>query len=226
VLESSTGCGLMFNSKFVPIAAEPTEPPRVVGIVSKANVLEIWHIHLMRTAYRERESELPCEVRTRMMKGRREHQRVYRRELARQEWGHFLIRRYQATRMLPWTPSLGLTMLIPGTLLAAGSANQIMQVPLWLLIAQSTLIIVGSLLALSSGVRILKRLRPTNGRPLESLGVSGHALGFPSGATAAEPAPNGFRAARYKGSIEIDIPIGDWETVEEFTPDMGWRPVA
>jgi len=216
----------MFNSKFVPIAAEPTEPPRVVGIVSKANVLEIWHIHLMRTAYRERESELPCEVRTRMMKGRREHQRVYRRELARQEWGHFLIRRYQATRMLPWTPSLGLTMLIPGTLLAAGSANQIMQVPLWLLIAQSTLIIVGSLLALSSGVRILKRLRPTNGRPLESLGVSGHALGFPSGATAAEPAPNGFRAARYKGSIEIDIPIGDWETVEEFTPDMGWRPVA
>jgi hypothetical protein len=216
----------MFNSKFVPIAAEPTEPPRVVGIVSKANLLEIWHIHLMRTAYRERESELPCEVRTRVMKGRREHQRVYRRELARQEWGHFLIRRYQATRMLPWTPSLGLTMLIPGTLLAAGSANQIMQVPLWLLIAQSALIIVGGLLALSSGVRILKRLRPTNGRPLESLGVSGHALGFPSGATAAEPAPTGFRAARYKGSIEIDIPIGEWETVEEFTPDMGWRPVA
>ena len=71
-------------------------------------------------------------------------------------------------------------------------------------------------------------LRPLEsyGRPLESLGVSGHALGFPSGATAAEPAPNGFRAARYKGSIEIDIPIGEWETLEEFTPDMGWRPVG
>jgi hypothetical protein len=216
----------MSDSKPGPIDGQATEPPRVVGIVSKTHVLEIWHIHLVRTAYRERESELPSEVRSRVVNGRRERQRVYRRELARQEWGHFLIRRYQATRMLPWTPSLGLTMLIPGTLLAAGSANQIMQVPVWLLIAQSALIIVGSLLALSSGVRLLKRLRPTNGLPLESLGVSGHALGFPSGATASEPAPNGFRAARYKGSIEIDIPIGEWETLEEFTPDMGWRPVG
>jgi hypothetical protein len=128
--------------------------------------------------------------------------------------------------MLPWTPSLGLIMLIPGTLLAAGSANQIMQAPLWLLIAQSALIIVGSLLALSSGIRMLKRLRPINGLPLESLGVSGRALGFPNGATASEPAPGGFRAARFKGSIEIDIPIGEWQTVEEFTPDMGWRPAS
>lgn len=216
----------MFTSNLSPIAAEQTELPRIVGIVSKTNVLEIWHIHLVRTAFRERESELPPAVRTRLVNGRRERQHVYRRELARQEWGHFLIRRYQATRMLPWTPSLGLIMLIPGTLLAAGSAHQIMQVPVWLLIAQSALIIVGSLLALSSGLRLLKRLRPLDGLPLESLGVSGRALGFPNGATAAEPAPSGFRAARFKGSIEIDIPIGEWETLEEFTPDTGWRPVA
>ena len=126
--------------------------------------------------------------------------------------------------MLPWTPSLGLTMLIPGTLLAAGSANQgIMQVPMWVLIAQSVLIIVGGLLALSSGVRLFKRLRSINGLPLEALGVSGHALGFPSGAVASDPAPGGYRAARYKGLLEIDIPIGQWQVVEEFTSDMGWR---
>ena len=216
----------MFNSKPGAIDAEPTEPPRIVGVVSKKHVLEIWHIHLVRTAYRERESELPSEVRTRIVNGRRERQHIYRRERARQEWGRFLIRRYQATRMLPWTRSVGLTLLIPGTLLAAGSANQIMQVPVWLLIAQSALIIIGGLLALSSGVRLLKRWCPTNGMPLETLGVSGHALGFPSGATASEPPPDGFRAGRFKGSIEIDIPIGEWESLEEFTPDLGWRPVG
>jgi hypothetical protein len=217
----------MFNSKPDPIDAEPIEPPRVVGIVAKKQVVEIWHVHLVRTAYRERESELPPQVRTRTVNGRRERQQIYRRELARQLWGHFVIRRYQATRMLPWTPSLGLTMLIPGTLLAAGSANQgIMQVPVWVLIAQSVLIIVGGLLALSSGVRLLKRLRSTNGLPLESLGVSGHALGFPSGAVASDPAPGGYRAARYKGSLEIDIPVGEWQVVEEFTSDLGWRRLS
>jgi hypothetical protein len=217
----------MFNSKPGPIDAELTEPPRVVGIISRKQVVEIWHVHLVRTAYRERESELPPEIRTRMMNGRRERQHIYRRERARQVWGHFVIRRYQATRMLPWTPSLGLTMLIPGTLLAAGSANQgIMQVPLWVLIVQSVLIIVGGLLALGSGIRLLKRLRPTEGLPLEALGVSGHALGFPTGAVASDPVPGGYRPARYKGSLEIEIPVGAWEVVEEFTSDLGWLRIS
>src|SRR6476661_8302668 len=183
----------MSDSKPGPIDGEPTEAHRVVGIVSKAHVLEIWHIHLVRTAYRERDSELPSEVRTRVVNGRRERQRVYRRELARQEWGHFLIRRYQATRMLPWTPSLGLTMLIPGTLLAAGSARQgIMQVPFSLLVMQTALISLGGLMALSSGWRILlSRLRPSEGVSVESLGVSGHAMGFPAATFASETASGG-----------------------------------
>src|SRR6185369_17744003 len=99
-------------------------PPRVVAIISKQQIVELWHIHRLRTNYKEREIDLPKEIHSNIVNGRRERHQVHRRQLSRQEWGHFVIERYQATRMLPWTPSVGLMMLIPGTLLAAGSASQ------------------------------------------------------------------------------------------------------
>jgi hypothetical protein len=97
--------------------------PRVVAIVAKNEVIELWHIHLQRTDYRERDIEVSKEMRVRLVDGRRQRREVHQRQIERQPWGRFIIHRYQATRMLPWTPSLGLAMLIPGTLLAAGSAR-------------------------------------------------------------------------------------------------------
>ena len=126
--------------------------------------------------------------------------------------------------MVPWMPSLGLMMLIPGTLLAAGSASQgILHVPLGILIVQFALITIGGLLAVASGWRVMRRLSPSNGVPLESLGVCGHALGCPAGVVASELLPNGFRAVRFRGLIEIEAPIGEWNVVEEHEADGGWQ---
>ena len=214
----------MFESQTSPVEDDrSTAPLRVVAIIAKNQILEVWHIHHMRTDYRERDMELPKEVRTRLVNGRRQRYQVYRRQRALQEWGRFVIRRYQATRMVPWMPSIGLTMLVPGTLLAAGSANQgIMRVPLGILIVQFILISLGGLLAVASGWRILRRMSPSGGVPVESLGVSGHALGFPSGVIASEILPSGFRAGRFKGQIEVEAAIGQWNVVEEHEADGGW----
>jgi|SRR5579863_991850 len=212
-----------------PTDARPIQAPRAVAILSpKRNVvLEVWQIHPQRTSYREREMTLPTEVRTRLVKGRRERCEVYRSQIALQQWGHFIVRRYQATRMLPWTPTVGLALLIPGTLLAAGSANQgIMQVPLSLLVIQSALISVGGLVAISSGWRVLtQRLRTSEGMPLESLGVSGRALGFTSDVVATELLPAGYRPGRYMGQLEVDLRLGEWKIVEEHETDHGWQRV-
>jgi hypothetical protein len=114
-------------------------------------------------------------------------------------------------------------MLIPGTLLAAGSANLgIAQVPLSLLILQFTLITIGGLMAISAGWRVITRRVQPSGIPLESLGVSSHALGLPNGALVLEPMPVGCRASRFKGEIEVDAPAGSWSVVEEFESDFGW----
>jgi hypothetical protein len=109
--------------------------------------------------------------------------------------------------MLPWTPSLGLAMLIPGTLLAAGSARQgIMQVPFSLLVIQTALISLGGLMALSSGWRIISsRLRFNETLPIETLGVSGHALGFPAD----------------RGELEVDAAMGEWAVIQKYE-DQGW----
>jgi hypothetical protein len=197
---------------------------RVVAIVANKQVVEIWQMYLQRTDFREREIELPKELRTRVVRGRRQRNDVYRRQRAQQEWGHFVIRRYRATRMLPWAPGVGLAMLVPGTLLAAGSANQgITHVPMGLLIIQSALISIGGLLALASGWRVLtKPFRFSDGVPLESLGVLGHALGFPSDVVASDNLPVGYRAGRFKGVLEADISLGEWEVVEEYAVDPGW----
>jgi hypothetical protein len=114
-------------------------------------------------------------------------------------------------------------MLIPGTLLAAGSAKQgILQVPLSLLIIQTALITLGGLMALSSGWRILtRRLQSNEVLPLETLGVSGHALGFPAATFASEPAPGGYRSGRFRGQLEVDAAMGEWELVQEYE-DQGW----
>jgi len=213
----------MFESQTSLVDDRSTAPPRVVAIIAKKQILEVWHIHHVRTDYRECDMELPKEVRTRVVDGRRRRYHVYRRQRALQEWGRFIIRRYQATRMVPWMPSMGLTMLIPGTLLAAGSATQgIMQVPVGILIVQFVLITLGGLLAVTSGWRILRRMSPSGGVPVESLGVSGHALGFPSGVIASEFVPSGFRAGSFKGLLEVEASVGQWNVVEEHEADGGW----
>ena len=215
----------MFNLEPRAEDAGLTQPTRVVAIIAKQRVVELWHIFLQRTDYKERDLDLPVESKTRVVNGRRQRRDVYRRKLARQAWGHFVIKRYRATRMLPWTPAVGLTMLIPGTLLAAGTANQgILQVPMGLLVTQTALITIGGLLAVSSGWRILTtRIRVSGDIALESLGVSGHALGFPKGVVASEPLPGGYRAGRFKGDIEVDLPVGEWNVVEARTADVGWH---
>jgi hypothetical protein len=202
-------------------SAAPT--PRVVAIMARNEVIELWHIYLRRTDYREQDIEVGKEVRVRDVDGRRQRREVHQRQIERQPWGHFVIHRYQATRMLPWGPSLGLAMLIPGTLLAAGSAKQgIMQVPLGLLIIQTALITLGGFMALSSGWRIVsRRLQSNEGLPLETLGVSGHALGFPAATFASEPAPGGYRAGRLRGQLEVDAAMGEWEVVQKYE-DQGW----
>jgi membrane protein implicated in regulation of membrane protease activity len=199
---------------------EPAPALRAVAIMEKSQILEIWHIQHLRTVYKERDLELPKILRTRTINGQRQRYNVYRRQVAHQEWGHFVIRRYQATRLVPWMPSLSMGMLIPGTLLAAGTAsNGIMHVPLGLLMLQSILVSVGGVLAVASGWRILRRLRPGGVIELESLGVSGHALGFPTGVVALDVVPNGFRTGRFKGAIEVEGSTGEWKVVAEHEAD-------
>ncbi|HXA05756.1 MAG TPA: hypothetical protein VNY30_12990 [Bryobacteraceae bacterium] len=204
-----------------PLDIEDAAPSlRAVAIIDKSQILEIWHIQLLRTVYKERDLELPKILRSRTINGQRQRYNVYRRQVAHQEWGHFVIRRYQATRLIPWMPSLSMGMLIPGTLLAAGTAtNGIMHAPLGLLILQSILVSVGGLLAVASGWRILRRLRPGDVIELESLGVSGHALGFPTGVVALDAVPAGFRPGRFKGAIEVEGSMGEWKVVAEHEAD-------
>jgi hypothetical protein len=202
----------------------PADNSRIVAITANNRIIEVWDIHRQRTEYRERQTDLPAEIQARVIDGRQERREVHRTQLARQEWGHFIIRRHQATRILRRAPTIGLTMLIPGTLLAAGSANLgIAQLPLSLLILQFTLIAIGGLTAISAGWRVItRRVQSSNGIPLESLGVSSHALGLPNGALVLEPLPVGCRAARFKGELEVDAPTGSWSVVEEFESDFGW----
>ena len=179
---------------------------RVVAIIAKNEVVELWYLHLRRTDYRERDIEVGKDMRVRLVDGRRQRREVHQRQIERQPWGRFVIHRYQATRMLPWASSLGLAMLIPGTLLAAGSAKQgIMQIPFSLLVLQTALITLGGLMALSSGWRI----------------VSSRLLGFPAGTFASEPAPGGYRSGRFRGQLEVDAAMGEWELVQEYE-DQGW----
>jgi hypothetical protein len=214
----------MLDYKASPIGDRPAEGPKVVAILAKNKVVEIWHIHREREDFEERDVELPKEVRTRTMNGHRESYDVHRRQLSRHEWGYFVIRRYKATRMLPGTRSLGLMMLIPGTLLAAGSASQEARVSAGMLIIQSALVAIGGLLSVASGWPLLRRLqRCPDGVPLESLGVSGHKLGFPDGALASESLPRGYRPGRFRGELQIDAPVGRWNVVKVYSYDLWWH---
>ena len=171
---------------------ESAHPVRAVAIIEGNEIMEVWHIHHIRTVTRRTRPATPKVLRTRTISGQRQRYNLYRHQVAHQEWGRFLIRRYQATRLVPWMPSLSMSMLIPGTLLAAGTANgESCARPFGLLILQSLLISVGGVqwLFTALGLRILRRLRPGGTIELESLGVSGHALGFPTGVRALEPVP-------------------------------------
>jgi len=214
----------MFKRSTNPADGAPADDSRIVAIIANNRIIEVWDIHRQRTEYRERRTDLPAEIQARVVDGQQERREVHRTQLANQEWGHFIIRRHQATRMLRWAPTICLSMLIPGTLLAAGSANLgIAQVPLSLMILQFTLITIGGLMAISAGWRVItRRVQPRSGIPLESLGVSSHALGLPHGALVLEPLPVGYRASRFKGEIEVDAPAGSWSVVEEFESDFGW----
>jgi hypothetical protein len=218
----------MFERKTSPVDSEPTPPPPVMAIIAKNQVVEVWHIECEQTSYKERDLHMPKEVRTREVNGRRERYEVHRRQLARQEWGHFIIRRYQATRMLPWAPVIGLAMLIPGTLLAAGSANQgIIRTPLSVLVFQTGLIVVGGLLALVSGWRVIAtRLRFSDGVPLESFGVSGHSLGYRNGLVASKSVPVGYRRGRFRGLLDVHAPVGKWEVVKDYADETSSRPTC
>jgi hypothetical protein len=211
----------MFNRNPIPAGIDdPTQPSRTVAITVKSRILEIWHIQRIRTVYKERDLELPKELRTRIINGQRQRYNAYRRQVAHQEWGHYRIRRYQATRIIPWMPTFGLSMLIPATLMAAGTASQgLMHAPIGPLILQSLLITVGGMMLVGSGWHILQRLQPWSGVELESLGVSGHALGFPKGTKASDTAPAGFRAGRFVGAIEVEGAAGEWRVVAEQEAD-------
>jgi len=203
----------------MPGDTQQADTSRLVAIIAKKRVVEVWHIYRERTTFKEREVDFPQTAPGRVMA----EGPVYKRQISHQEWGHFVIRRYYATQIQPWMSSLGLTMLIPGTLLAAGSANQVMQVPVGLLVLQFALVTIGGLMALASGWRILaRRLISTDGMTLESLGVSSHALGFPKDVTASDPVPSGFRRGRFKGTIHVEIPVGRWELAEEYTIQSEW----
>jgi len=203
----------------MPGGTQQADTSRLVAIIAKKRVVEVWHIYRERTTFKEREVDFPQTAPGRVMA----EGPVYKRQISRQEWGHFVIRRYYATQIQPWMSSLGLTMLIPGTLLAAGSANQVMQVPVGLLVLQFALVTIGGLMALASGWRILaRRLISTDGMTLESLGVSSRALGFPKDVTASDPVPGGFRRGRFKGTIHVEIPVGRWELAEEYTILSEW----
>jgi hypothetical protein len=92
-----------------------------------------------------------------------------------------------------------------------------------LVILECALIILGGLLAIGSGWRVVARqLQLAEGLPLESLGVSACALGLSNEVVALEPVPAGYRASRFKSEIEIDLPMGSWTVVEEFETDYGW----
>jgi hypothetical protein len=207
--------------------AEQPNTSKLVAIVANKQVVEVWQILCDRTDYRERETVVPEEVMGHVVRGRRERQVIQRHQVSRQEWGHFLIRRFHAKRTQPWMSSLGLTTLVPGALLAAGSANQgVATVPIGMLVLQGAMVAMGSLMALTAAWRLIaRRWLSATGQPLESLGVSAHAMGFPKGVTACESVPAGYGRGRFKGFVEVELPLGDWELVEDKvieTPKLRW----
>jgi hypothetical protein len=207
--------------------SEQSNTSKLVAIVANQQVVEVWQILCDRTDFREREAVVPEEVLGHVLKGRRERQLVQRHQVSRQEWGHFLIRRFHAKRTQPWMSSLGLTTLVPGALLAAGSANQgVATVPIGMLVLQGSMVVMGGLMALTAAWRMIaRRWLSVTGQPLESLGVSGHAMGFPKGVIACESVPGGYGRGTFKGFVEVELPLGDWEVVQDKvieTPKVRW----
>jgi hypothetical protein len=208
-------------------AREQSGISKLVAIMAKGQIVEVWQILCDRTDFREREAVVPQEVFGHVVKGRRERQVVQRHQTSRQEWGHFLIRRFNAKRTQPWMSSLGLTTLVPGALLAAGSANQgVATVPIGMLVLQGSMVVMGSLMALTAAWRLItRRWLSVTGQPLESLGVSSHAMGFPSDVMACEGVPGGYGRGGFKGFVEVELPLGEWELVEDRvieTPKRRW----
>ena len=49
---------------------------RVVAIIAKNEVVELWYLHLRRTDYRERDIEVGKDMRVRLVDGRRQRREV------------------------------------------------------------------------------------------------------------------------------------------------------
>ena len=200
---------------------------KLVAIMANGRIVEVWQILCDRTDYREREAVVSQEMLGHVVKGRRERQVMQHHQVSRQEWGHFLIRRFHAKRTQPWMSSLGLTTLVPGALLAAESANQgVATVPIGMLVLQGAMVVMGSLMALTAAWRLIsRRWFAVTGQPLESLGVSSHAMGFPGDVMACEGVPGGYGRGRFKGFVEVELPLGEWELVDDKvieSPKVRW----
>lgn len=208
-------------------APEQSGTSKLVAIMAGGQIVEVWQILCDRTNFREREDVVPQEMFGHVIKGRRERQVVQRHRISHQEWGHFLIRRFHAKRTQPWMSALGLTTLVPGALLAAGSANHgVATVPISMLVLQGAMVVIGSLMALTAAWRVItRRWLSATGQRLESLGVSGHAMGFPPNVLACEGVPTGYGRGAFKGFVEVELPLGEWEVVDERTletPALRW----
>jgi|SRR5579871_65786 len=208
-------------------AREHSGNSKLVAIMAGGHIVEVWQILCDRTDYREREDVVPEEVLGHVISGRRQRKLVQHHQISRQEWGHFLIRRFHPRRTQPWMSSLGLTTLVPGALLAANSANQgVATVPLGMLVLQGSMVVMGSLMALTAAWRLItRRWLAVTGQPLESLGVSSHAMGFPGDVMACEGVPSGYGRGRFKGFVEVELPLGDWELVDDKiieSPKVRW----
>ena len=133
--------------------ASSADAPRVLAIIDCSQIIGIWKIYRQHTEYRERETDLLKEICRRLVNECEEQREILRTQRAQQEWGHFTIERHHASRIPRLMSSIGLMMLIPGTLLAAGSVS-LAEVPALFIVLKSTLIVMGGLLGLKGQIEV------------------------------------------------------------------------
>ena len=201
---------------------------RLLAITENKRVIEVWRFLRAGVSSQEREIQLPKEVLKRVVNGRQQCCEVYKYQKATRERGRFEVRRYHAERVRPWGAVAGLLMLITGTVLAAISANhEAMQVPLSVGVIAVGLLAVGALLMAASGGQVF--VRPSFSGSVvsfEALGLSTHALGFSNDVVALDSLPAGYKPSHFIASMEIDVPVGDWKVVGEYSTDAGWYRAA
>jgi hypothetical protein len=120
-----------------------------------------------------------------------------------------------------------LATLVPGALLAAGSANHgVDTVPIGMLVLQGAMVIMGSLVALTAA----RGSSPGNGSRRQDSRWNRSAYpvmpcDFLQASLLANQCPAGYGRGRFKGFVEVELPICDWEMVEDQiieTPQLRW----